>query len=99
MRNCGKIFCHKCSSQRIILDHGQQPVRVCDSCARKPKSTDTLKKVDEKSHPTPNHVETEEVESDEVFKPTRDTYETLEQVQDALKDAGLESSNLILGLN
>lgn len=36
-------------------------------------------------------------EEDTSFKAIHNKYETLEQVQDALKDAGLESSNLILG--
>lgn len=35
----------------------------------------------------------------ESFGAIRDKYETIEQVQDALKEAGLESSNLILGID
>lgn len=33
-RNCGDIFCDKCTSGRIALtaDEQAQPVRVCDRC-------------------------------------------------------------------
>lgn len=33
-RNCGDIFCDKCTQGRIALtaDENAQPVRVCDRC-------------------------------------------------------------------
>lgn len=34
-RNCGKIFCDKCSSKRILIPafgYTKHPVRVCDNC-------------------------------------------------------------------
>jgi hypothetical protein len=31
-RNCGRIFCHPCSSQSCPTPASKKPVRVCDSC-------------------------------------------------------------------
>ncbi|CAH8675032.1 unnamed protein product [Schistosoma rodhaini] len=31
-RNCGLIFCHECSSRKMILPSSAKPVRVCDTC-------------------------------------------------------------------
>lgn len=38
-------------------------------------------------------------ESPKQFGAIRDKYETIEQVQDGLKAAGLESSNLLIGID
>jgi len=37
--------------------------------------------------------------SNSTFRPFHDKYETVEEVQEALRNAGLESSNLILGVD
>ena len=34
-RNCGSIFCNRCSSRKLPLPHlglGSKPVRVCKKC-------------------------------------------------------------------
>ncbi|CAM1322037.1 EEA1 (predicted) [Pycnogonum litorale] len=31
-RNCGKIFCHECSSKQATVASSKKPVRVCDTC-------------------------------------------------------------------
>ncbi|GFO38828.1 run and fyve domain-containing protein 2-like [Plakobranchus ocellatus] len=31
-RNCGDIFCHECSDNKMPLPSSSKPVRVCDTC-------------------------------------------------------------------
>jgi len=52
-------------------------------------------------HPHPQSKEQQQPEKkpDTTFKPIRDSYETIEQVQQGLREAGLESSNLIIGID